>query len=383
MPKIYLSCLYKYDGKSRTELKSNQKRIKKKIISDFKNGIIKWERANCRCSSNNDLVIAMKDRLGFKLRIVLCQNCGLVRANPRISEKDIGIFYEKYYRELFSYGPNDMNEEEILSHTFKREKERGREILNFIKKNTLLTNGVVFDFGAGTGGMLKIFKDAGFETFGVDLNMNFLNFGVNQGLNLKKGSIDELKNYPKKADLIIASHILEHLHRIDDCLKKIRACLKNNGYFFIELPGIFNQRDFLEFFVIEHLYYFSLLTLKKVLGENGFHLIAGNEKIRGLFQKSSQKHNLRISKEDIKDILDYFRIGDIPLPINASNLIKNKKKLKNIIIMAVVTMLYKTRIINLLAFLKDIFLNLHLNKLFIFKVLFKQLFSYSSPELKK
>ncbi len=382
MPKIHLSCQYKYNGKSRTDLTPNQKKIKKKIISDFKNGVIKWEKNKCRCSANNDLIVANKDRLGFKLRIVLCKECGLVRADPRISEKDIGLFYEKYYRKLFTYGINEKIQEEILLNNFNGELKRGRDILfNFVKKHTPLTNGVVFDFGAGTGGMLKVFKDAGFETFGVDLNENYLDYGRKMGLNLKKGSIDELKSFHKKADLVIASHIIEHLHRIDIYLKKIWECLKDNGYLYVELPGIFNQRDFSEFFVIEHLYYFTLKNLKKILGENRFHFIAGNEIIRALFQKSSQKYNLKITKQHINDILVFFRIGDIPIPINGLNLIKNKKKLKNKIILITVSILYKTRFVNIIVQLKNIFLNLQLNKLYVFKLFLKQFFSYASPRI--
>ena len=96
------------------------------------------------------------------------------------------LFYNKFYRALAS-----RKEEtaifNLLLETAKEERLRGQRILNFLKNNIKLKKGLVFDLGAGTGGVLSIFKDAGFETFGVDLNANYLKFGIEQGLNLKKG----------------------------------------------------------------------------------------------------------------------------------------------------------------------------------------------------
>ena len=355
MTKIYLSSLYNYDGKSIFDLDYTQKTTKIKMLTDFNNNILKWENNKCRCSYKEDLVLSMRDRRGFKVRTVLCMNCGLIRADPRISEETVDIFYEKYYRNLVPLVHNEIGEN-LISATYNKEKKHGKKVLEFIKRNTLLKNGLTFDFGAGTGGMLKIFENAGFEIFGVDLNETFLNYGLKKGLNLKKGSIDELKNYSKKANLIIASHILEHLHSLDKYLRKLWECLEDEGYLYVELPGFYNVhrtfKNFLPFFLIEHFYYFTLSTLSKVLGENGFKLIAGNETISALFQKSSKKHNIRISKDYIENILIYLRIVDIPLPINVCKVIYNKKKMKYKIILTIISIIYKTRFIDFVAFLK-------------------------------
>ena len=46
MTKIFLSIRYKYNGKSFIDLSQNQKNTKRKIISDFNEGILKWENQN-------------------------------------------------------------------------------------------------------------------------------------------------------------------------------------------------------------------------------------------------------------------------------------------------------------------------------------------------
>ncbi len=379
MTKIFLSIRYKYNGKSFIDLSQNQKNTKRKIISDFKEGILKWENNKCRCSSNKDLTISMKDRYGFKVRTVLCKNCGLLRTDPRISEDTIEIFYRKYYRNLLLAKPDKDFGKKLHSTKHFSVMIHGEKILRYIKQYSSLKKGVVFDFGTGGGGILKIFKDAGFETFGVDLDEDRIKDGIKEGLNLKVGNIEELKNYPKKANLIIVSHVLEHLHNLDKTLKIFKECLDEEGYLYVELPGIFKLQNqygnFLSFLGIDHLFHFTLLTLRKLLAENGFIIVAGNEEIMALFQPSSQKNTIKISKDYIYDILTYLRIVDIPLPINAWNIIKNKLKIRNKILLIIISIIYKTNIINVLAFLRK-----SLNQKLVIKYVVKKYLKYLFSE---
>ena len=170
--------------------------------------------------------------------------------------------------------------------------------------------------------------------------------------------IDELKNYPKKANLIIASHIFEHLHDLDDHLKNLRECLEEDGYLIVLLPGLMNiqyhEENLLSLFIIEHLYYFTLQSLTKVLSDNGFRIVSGNEEIIALFQKSIQKVYFKISKDLIENVLIYLRILDLPFPFNARRMINNKRKIKNVILLNIISMLYKTKIINIVTILQKI-----------------------------
>jgi len=204
---------------------------------------------------------------------------------------------------------------DYFEQTYIKKIDRGKIILNFINKYTPLKTGLIFDFGTGTGETLKTLKDAGFEIFGVDINEDFLNYGIKKGLNLKKGSINELKNYPKKANFIRASHILEHLHDPDNYLKDLGEILEEDGYLMVLISGLMNiqyhEENLLSFFIIEHLYYFTLQTLTKILADNGFRFVNGNEEIIALFQKSTQKAYSKISKDFIDNILIYLRIVDI------------------------------------------------------------------------
>ncbi|MFX1570564.1 MAG: class I SAM-dependent methyltransferase [Promethearchaeota archaeon] len=357
MTKKFLSLRYKNDGKSQVKLNYRQKQTVNKIKADLKNGILKWEYNKCLCTIDNDLTLGLKDRRGLQYRTVICKNCGLIRSNPRISSDSMDIFYDYYYRNLIT-PKYKQDEKHLLANTFEQEAEKAKGVLKFIEDKTILKEAMVFDFGAGTGGMVEVFKNAGFETFGVDLNENYLRFGLNRGLNLKKGSLDELKNYSRKANLIIASHILEHLPNLDITIKGLWECLEDNSFLCVILPGLFKVQDIYgslqPYFVIEHLYYFTLSTLKKVIMRNGFKFIAGNEDIIAVFQKSSKSYNINISKEYLDNILLYLRINDVPLPLNANKTIKNKNKLKNKILISLISFLYLTKLINIFAILRTL-----------------------------
>lgn len=372
--KLYFCSRYKNNGKSWDRLTQNQKNGKEKIISAFKNGTLKWELNKCLCGSNDDLILSLKERRGLQNRIVLCKNCGLIRSNPRISEESMNCFYEEFYRNLY-FPSSDFHLEAHKKLVFEREYMRGKKHLEFIKNALPLHKGLIFDLGTSTGGMLKAFEEDGYEVFGVDLNEEYLEYGIKRGLNLKKGSIKELKTYPKKANLIIATHVIEHLHNPSNYLSELWECLEDDGYLYVVLPSSLTPHKtfghFLPFFVIEHLYYFNLKILSKIMGENRFQLIEGTEKIRSLFQKTKKTTNIKISKEFIDNMLIYLKIINVPLPINAFTLIKNRNKLIYRILNKLISIFYRIKIINLFASLLELnFSRKSNNKLFLRLILY-------------
>lgn len=370
--KLYFCSRYKNNGKSWGRLSQNQKNGKEKIISAFKNGTLKWERNKCLCGTDNDLILSLKERRGLQNRIVFCKNCGLIRANPRISEETTNFFYEKFYRNLY-FSSSDFHLKAHKKLVFEREYMRGKKHLEFIKNAIPLQKGVVFDLGASTGGMLKAFEEEGYEVFGVDLNEEYLEYGISRGINLKKGSIKELKMYPKKANIIIATHVIEHLHNPGNYLSELRVCLEDDGYLYVVLPSSLTPHKtfghFLPFFVIEHLFYFNLKTLSKIMGENRFQLIKGTEKIQSLFQKTEKTINIKISKEFIEDMLIYLKIVNVPLPINAFTIIKNKNKLIYRMLYKLISIFYRIKIIDLVASLFEWNFSRKINNKFLLRMI--------------
>jgi 2-polyprenyl-3-methyl-5-hydroxy-6-metoxy-1,4-benzoquinol methylase len=64
-----------------------------------------------------------------------------------------------------------------------------------------------------------------------------LSVAKSNGINVRKGSIEQIKSN-EKFDLIILSHVLEHLLNPSVFLKKIKSILSDNGILYIEVPSL-------------------------------------------------------------------------------------------------------------------------------------------------
>ena len=48
----------------------------------------------CICKNQNDSLVSLVDRYGVEFHLVICEECGLVRAKHMLSSKDLVHFYE-------------------------------------------------------------------------------------------------------------------------------------------------------------------------------------------------------------------------------------------------------------------------------------------------
>ena len=158
----------------------------------------------------------------------------------------------------------------------------------------LPNNSRVLDVGCGMGGLLVPFKENNFSIYGVDYGSDYVEYGKSKNLNLGIGGI---KDVNKKFDVIIYSHVLEHILDLQSELFEIKKRLNKKGVLYIEVPGVLNlnndyRNDLNRYFQNAHTYNFSLITLKNVLTSNGFELICGNENVESLFKASNVSNSI-------------------------------------------------------------------------------------------
>ena len=253
---------------------------------------LSYEEKKCLCNADNPIVISKKDEYGLYQENVMCGSCGLIYANPRLSEKSYQKFYSSnFYREI--YDESSDSEKRLLKtpdpHIFQK--------VNDIYKINPKTN--VLDFGCGAGWNLKYFKDAGAICSGIDYSYFLVNLGIKHGYSLKQGGLDEVEG---KFDVIILNHVYEHfLNPIDD-LKKLSNHLAPNGIIYIEVPNIYNFSA--SQMHIPHTYCFSPDTFPYYVQKSNMKILdfgsAGNGyHMYGVFKKSSNKGDLPIPSFDI------------------------------------------------------------------------------------
>jgi len=286
-----LSKRFKYNGKSVLKLNEIQIKMKKQIEKKIEKGIYSFEKklsTCCVCGGKNFETLSEKDRYGLYVPVVICITCGLIQTNPRMTQKSYNQFYDTEYRKL--YAGKIITTEEF----FKNQYYKGKRMYQYLENNLKidLTNRKVLEVGTGAGGILQYFKEKGNKVYGCDLGSEYIDFGKKRyGLNLFNGTIDNI-NTNLHFDIVIYSHVLEHIPNPVSELNKLKSFIDKNSYIYIELPGIKYLKysyeiNFLKQLQNAHIYYFTLTTLENVLGKAGYDLICGDEIIKSIFKLSS------------------------------------------------------------------------------------------------
>ncbi|MBD1154815.1 class I SAM-dependent methyltransferase [Pelagibacterales bacterium SAG-MED21] len=258
-----------------------------------KNYLDDWIKNDCLCGNSKDIELGYYDRHMAKFDTVICKNCGLIRAAKYLNDKSLKDFYKNHYRNLVgTRAPKDN-----FIHQYKTSVRRGR--YKFIEKYVKLENKIVFDIGGSSGGFLKDYIEKN-ETYIFDYDIEYLNFAKEMGIKIVEGGLEEALDQPKKPDLVILSHVIEHWNNFEKELSKLYDLINLNTLVFIEVPGIDSLKngrrhsDILGDIQIAHKYYFSKEVLKNILENHGFSVIDSDSQIKIIMKKKKNfKKNLK------------------------------------------------------------------------------------------
>jgi 2-polyprenyl-3-methyl-5-hydroxy-6-metoxy-1,4-benzoquinol methylase len=200
----------------------------------------------------------------------LCRACGLMRSDPYYDDTTLDSFYAYYYRRLYS-GIECCTEE-----FFAQQQATGQSIFASVKAQLGAIRRV--DVGCGAGGVLLPFAEAGATVEGCDHDWSYLAVGRKHGLPLVQGGIEALTT--RDADLVILSHVLEHVRDPVALLMALSPLLGPGGCVAVAVPGVFLiWRDYgdLAFYLQNaHCWHYCLDTLHATMARAGFDLVSGN-----------------------------------------------------------------------------------------------------------
>src|SRR6185295_4125101 len=91
-------------------------RVKRKLAT----GVYQTEPVACFCGSTSALLVTDKDRYGFDHAMWLCKDCGVIYANPRMTDESYAEFYATEYRKIY----DDPNWHTVDQST-EAQEERG------------------------------------------------------------------------------------------------------------------------------------------------------------------------------------------------------------------------------------------------------------------
>ena len=218
--------------------------------------------------------------INYKLK--KCCNCDLVVQSPRLTQASLEKYYKYNYRgKTFQGHKNSL---------FNRGRRRGEYINKYLlqnDKNLIIdTHAVIYEVGCGYGGILDFFKcKYKWQVYGSDIDISINRFSQNQGLNIKQGSINVFNK--GLADIVILSHVLEHISDPVKFIREVVTLIKDSGVIYIEVPGIKNPKVINSNLGAQpgHLIYYDKDTLTKVCEKENLSVVSSNEIVQILARK--------------------------------------------------------------------------------------------------
>ncbi len=174
-------------------------------------------------------------------------NTRLKEVGPHLT-RDWRVCLEEYIAK-FDWKLWDLNtsgmDRSFYKNYFEIEKNhwlmRGRRLIVFdllAKYFTHKESKKVLDFGCGSGFLVARLAERGYESHGLDISSEAIDFGKRQGVN-NLGVLDSHKiNYPDNAfDVLFSLDVIEHLEDESWAIQELERVLKPGGIAIIMVPA--------------------------------------------------------------------------------------------------------------------------------------------------
>lgn len=316
-----------YDSMPSFSLNAVRRRYRSMLIKKINTGEIKLDRVEqCVCGSRGLLTVANKDRFGLPFESLLCNDCGLITTNPKLSADTMKEYYNTIYQPLVTgviWGKIsdkivEANQGENIADN------QGELIFHFVKPFLLAdprpAKLKICEIGCSSGLNLKAIKDLATiegvqaEIYGTEYEENYAALAAKRGVSIIRGGLEEVLAYGVKYDLIILSHVFEHFPDLSYAQGVIERMLVPNGMIYIEVPGVMNiarmrndyGNNFTSYLVHAHTFNFNIAALEYVMSIGGYRMLAGDETARGLFIRAGAEKPAVPDRENSTRIMQYL-----------------------------------------------------------------------------
>lgn len=258
--------------------------------------------------------------------LVECDNCNFIYANLLISQSELDSYY---------INQSKYEDKEISTGTGYNvhDKKRLEDTASFLSEKIQDKSIRIIDIGCANGGLLSELKELGFQNvYGLDPSLSCVNFTKkNVGCECYHSSIFNIENITiGKFDLVIYTHVLEHVIDVQKLIQISKSILNPNGYLYIECPDSDSYYKFihspLQEFNSEHINHFTKTSFENLTSSNGFKTLAIDTKdfrlesnnpyyaVFGLFQVTDQKEfTIKKDETNLDNINKYIELSELEL----------------------------------------------------------------------
>ena len=199
----------------------------------------------------------------FPLKVAYCKSLSLVQL---VSHPQPKKMFNKNY-------PFYTGSSEFMKSHFK-------DFADWIKNQYLNSNSKLLEIGSNDGTFLNYFKNSNIDYVGFEPSENVALQAQKDGIKtlinfFNKENIQLIKNYINKTDLICASNVICHIPDLKNLIETIDMLLAKKGCFIFEEPYLGSMFEKVSYDQIydEHIYMFSISSIKKIFHLYNFDLI--------------------------------------------------------------------------------------------------------------
>ena len=197
----------------------------------------------------------------FPLRLFWCKDCYLVQLLDIVDKE---YLFKNYFYMTSASKP-------IVEHFKKYAQDVFQE---FLQKD----DSFVVEIGSNDGSLLKEFKKLGASILGIEPATNLSELANQSNITTKNtffsSQVSKEIIKTRHASVVIANNVIAHIEDLQDLMSGIKILIGNHGVFIFEVPYLVDLIKNLEFDTVyhEHLSYFSILPLLKLVKEFGLEI---------------------------------------------------------------------------------------------------------------
>lgn len=285
------------------------------------NNSLKFKYQVCICGYDATEIVTSETRHEDFLPVVRCTKCSTLFMKYYPDDPSLSNYYKNIYRIV-------KHKNETPAELFKKQLVRGNKAYKGFKEKAVSEpNGKLLDYGGASGGVSFPFS-SDYETFLFDLDPVFTDYAESQGHKILKEL--EVEQNGLLFDVVLLSHVIEHITDPEPFLEKLKKLLSENGVLVISTTFVesslrrHNCISFTKDIHLAHKFYFSYNTLCKLLLRiNMAPVVKFDDWI--VYKKSTEKS---FKKSKLSSIYDSFLIYTLSrmkfgLPIKIRKLIKS------------------------------------------------------------
>jgi len=197
-----------------------------------------------------------------------CKCCGLMVYEPRPTTEDVLAKYQYLNRSQHDI----LWKKDYSFRAQKMDRLRADRTYQTITNHSLKKYMRVLDYGGGDGRILLPFLENGHKTFLVDYSENQL-----PGITKLANDISEISK-TEKFDIVICSHVLEHVAEPDKLLSCFHELLAEDGVIYAEVPQEILTGIRLEDNPVMHVNFFTKNSLKTLFETQRFSVVELKQK---------------------------------------------------------------------------------------------------------